>query len=228
LQEGRLNLSMLIVLDNYDSFVHNLARYMTIAGWDCRVFRNDKILVKDIADMAPAAIILSPGPCGPHDAGISVELIRALGPHVPILGVCLGHQCIGAAYGANVARAARPMHGKSSKIIHNGDPLFEGVPEIFEAGRYHSLIVEFSHPLTPTLAPMGRGSPAGAGEGDKNLPLRIIAQTKSNEIMAIKHEIHPVYGVQFHPESILTPQGMQIIKNFTALARAWNERKIAA
>lgn len=186
---------MLLVIDNYDSFVHNLARYCTLAGWDCRVARNDALGLEDIAAMNPQAIVLSPGPCTPKEAGICVEAVRAFGARIPILGVCLGHQCIGEAYGAATTRAPLPVHGRASAITHDGTGLFESLPSPMPAGRYHSLRV--------ALPESG--------------PLKITARAQ-DEIMAIAHETQPVYGVQFHPESVLTPHGQALIGNFTAIA----------
>jgi para-aminobenzoate synthetase component 2 len=197
---------MILVIDNYDSFVYNLARYCALAGWTHDVRRNDAISLDDIAAMQPEAIVISPGPCSPAEAGICVEMIKRLGPSIPILGVCLGHQCIGAAYGAAIPRAPVPMHGKASAITHDGTGIFETLPSPIMAGRYHSLCVELAEAS----------------------PLEVTGRGPENEIMALQHKEFPVYGVQFHPESVLTPQGLDIIKNFTALALRWNERKKAA
>jgi anthranilate synthase/aminodeoxychorismate synthase-like glutamine amidotransferase len=195
---------VILVIDNYDSFVYNLARHMELAGWSCTVARNDKITIQKIEAMKPEAIVISPGPCAPQQAGICTEAVRHFGPSVPILGVCLGHQCIGEAYGAKTILATKPVHGKASIIHHNSDALFADIPNPFKAGRYHSLAIDTNHSLA------------------------IIAQTAEGDIMAVKHESFPTYGVQFHPESVLTDHGMQIISNFTTLALAWNSRKIAA
>lgn len=196
---------MILVIDNYDSFVHNLARHMELAGWETHVVRNDKIVLTAVMAMKPEAIVISPGPRTPKEAGICLDLIRNFSD-IPILGICLGHQCIGEAYGLRVEQAGTPMHGRASMVTHNDDELFDGVPETFKAGRYHSLAIHNN----------------GAS------PLQILARTKEGEIMAVKHESFPVYGLQFHPESVLTPYGMQIIKNFSRLALAWNTRKLAA
>ncbi len=184
---------MILIIDNYDSFTYNLVQYIGEIRQDLQVFRNDKITVGEIEEIAPDHIVVSPGPCTPNEAGISNEVIARFGPEVPVLGVCLGHQCIGQVYGGRVVRADRLMHGKTSMIYHFSDPLFEGVESPFEATRYHSLIVERS-----------------------SLPdvLELIAETKEQEIMGLKHRELPVWGVQFHPESILTGCGKQIIRNF--------------
>lgn len=193
---------MILVIDNYDSFVYNLARYFERSGYKTHIIRNDAITVEEVAAMAPEAIVISPGPCSPKEAGISVELIRKLGPHTPILGVCLGHQCIGEAYGATIVQT-EPAHGKASAIHHAGLGIFEDVPQYFLAGRYHSLSVQPHKDLVAT---------AGA----------------DNIIMAMQHRTHPVFGVQFHPESVLTPCGAKIIENFMTIADNWNSHKAAA
>jgi anthranilate synthase/aminodeoxychorismate synthase-like glutamine amidotransferase len=197
---------MILVIDNYDSFVYNLARHMELAGWTCRVARNDQLTVPEIEALKPQAIVISPGPCTPREAGICIEAVRRLGHKIPTLGVCLGHQCIGEAYGAKILRAAKPVHGKASLMHHMGDSLFANLNNPFRAGRYHSLVMD-----------------AAAA-----LPLQVTARTAEGEIMAVKHETHPVYGVQFHPESILTENGMQLVSNFTTLALAWNSREMLA
>ncbi|MCC7305282.1 MAG: aminodeoxychorismate/anthranilate synthase component II [Alphaproteobacteria bacterium] len=194
---------MIVVIDNYDSFVHNLARHMELAGWDCAVFRNNEITTEEIAAMNPEGIVLSPGPYTPKKAGICMELIERLGPAVPMLGICLGHQCIGEAYGGKTVRAQKPMHGKAGVIAHQGVEIFAGLPKIFKGGRYHSLITKLPEYSV----------------------LDVTARSDQGEIMAIQHRTHPVYGLQFHPESILTKQGMEIIRNFTAIARKWNQRR---
>ncbi|MEP7002072.1 MAG: aminodeoxychorismate/anthranilate synthase component II [bacterium] len=192
---------MLLVIDNYDSFTYNLVQYLGELGAEIVVQRNDAITVQEIARMAPAAIVLSPGPCAPAQAGITVDVIRELGRTVPILGVCLGHQAIGEAYGGHVVRAARAVHGKTSRIDHDGRELFSGLPTPLDVGRYHSLIVERS-----------------------TLPesLRVVATSADdpNEIHALRHVTHPVWGVQFHPESVLTPHGKQLLRNFLDLVAA--------
>ena len=188
---------MLLVLDNYDSFTYNLVQYLQVLYADVTVYRNDAVSVDDVRDMVPDAIVISPGPCTPHEAGISVDLIRALGPTVPTLGVCLGHQSIGAAFGGQVVRAPVLMHGKTSPISHDSRRLFADLPNPFDATRYHSLIV--------------------AREG---LPddLDITAQSPDGLIMGMQHRTHPIYGVQFHPESILTTAGPALLRNFLRLA----------
>ncbi|MEE9500384.1 MAG: aminodeoxychorismate/anthranilate synthase component II [Candidatus Omnitrophota bacterium] len=184
---------MILVIDNYDSFTYNLVQYLGELGEEPLVFRNDGITPGKIKRMRPARIIISPGPGTPRDAGISSEVIREFSGRIPILGVCLGHQCIGEVFGGRVIRASRIMHGKTSMIHHNRKTIFKGVKNPFRATRYHSLIVERS-----------------------SLPkiLEIIAQTKQKEIMGMRHKKHPTYGVQFHPESILTSEGKKILKNF--------------
>ncbi len=183
---------MLIVIDNYDSFTYNLVQYLGELGEDVKVFRNDAITVEEIAAQQPDRLVISPGPGDPGDAGISKEVIRQLGPRIPLLGVCLGQQCIGEVFGGRVVRAPRLMHGKTSPIYHYGDALFQGIPSPFQATRYHSLIVE--DPLPPEL--------------------KIIAFTEEGEMMGLRHTQHPIVGVQFHPESILTTAGKQLLKNF--------------
>jgi len=184
---------MILVLDNYDSFTYNLVQYFGELGADLRVVRNDQITVAEIAQLAPERIVISPGPCSPSEAGISNEVIKTFGPRLPILGVCLGHQCIGEVYGGEVIRADRLMHGKTSPIIHRGEGVFKGLPSPFEATRYHSLIVK-----RETLPAV----------------LLITAETAEGEIMGLKHKEFPVHGVQFHPESILTTDGKQLLQNF--------------
>jgi anthranilate synthase/aminodeoxychorismate synthase-like glutamine amidotransferase len=187
---------MLLLLDNYDSFVYNLAQYFAELPCDIIVKRNDEISSGEIAALAPSHICISPGPCTPREAGISKEVILRFGEQTPVLGVCLGHQCIAEAYGGKIIRASRLVHGKSSVIRHHATSLFAGLPTHFEGGRYHSLTVE-----------------------PKSLPpcLEVIAQTDDGEIMALRHRQFPVYGLQFHPESILTPEGKKILANFLTL-----------
>jgi anthranilate synthase/aminodeoxychorismate synthase-like glutamine amidotransferase len=184
---------MLLVLDNYDSFTYNLVQYLGELGQDIRVFRNDRITLDEIEEMSPKHIVISPGPCTPREAGISLDLIRNFSDRIPILGVCLGHQAIGMAFGGEVVRNYRVMHGKTSMIHHDGRTIFEGLPNPFEATRYHSLVVK-----------------------KETLPevLEISAQTPEGEIMGLRHKTLPVEGVQFHPESILTCPGMDLLKNF--------------
>lgn len=189
---------MILLLDNYDSFVWNLARYVKELGREPVVRRNDAISLDEIAALAPSHIIISPGPCTPSEAGVSVEVVRRFGPRVPILGVCLGHQVIGAAYGGRVVRAMRPMHGKTSDITHDGTGLFAGLPNPFRATRYHSLAIERA-----------------------SLPadLLVSATAEDGEIMAVRHRVHPVVGTQFHPESVLTEGGHAIIERFLEFSR---------
>ncbi|MGI8908573.1 MAG: anthranilate synthase component II [Candidatus Sumerlaeaceae bacterium] len=189
---------MILVIDNYDSFTYNLVQYLGELGAEMQVIRNDKIDASGILAMGPSCIVISPGPCTPNEAGVSLDIIRLLGESIPVLGVCLGHQCIGQAYGGNVIRAPKVMHGKTSEIEHYGDALFAGLPNPFVATRYHSLIVE-----RDTL-------PAC---------LEITAQTNDGLIMGVRHKEHPVMGVQFHPESILTTEGKTILKNFLDLSQ---------
>ena len=183
---------MILVIDNYDSFTYNLVQLMGELGADLHVARNDQIGVDDVRAMRPTHIVISPGPGTPDDGGVSMDVIRALGPTTPILGVCLGQQCIGQVYGGRVVRAPRLMHGKASMIYHKNAPLFTGVPSPFEATRYHSLIVE--EPLPDSLV--------------------VTAFTETGEVMALRHKEHPVVGVQFHPESILTRFGSRMLQNF--------------
>ena len=194
---------MILVLDNYDSFTYNLVQYLGELGETIDVRRNDAISVDDIARLAPAAIVVSPGPCTPAEAGISVPLIQRWGKEIPVFGVCLGHQAIGEAYGGNVVRASRVMHGKISQIQHDGTDLFANVPSPLSVMRYHSLVID-----QPTLP--------------SSLVVTAVATDNRTEIHALKHREFPVWGVQFHPESILTQSGKQILKNFLALARDWS------
>jgi anthranilate synthase/aminodeoxychorismate synthase-like glutamine amidotransferase len=188
---------MIVVIDNYDSFTFNLVQYFQELGQDVHVHRNDCITVDEIIEMNPEAVVISPGPGGPKDAGISVEVIANLGHRIPILGVCLGHQAIGEAFGGQVVSAERLMHGKTSRVFSDGDSLFSGMEVPFEACRYHSLIVD-----RDTLPEC----------------LQITAYTDQDEIMGLRHKEQPVYGVQFHPESILTPEGKRILRNFLDMA----------
>jgi anthranilate synthase component 2 len=184
---------MILLIDNYDSFVYNLARYVRELGETPVVRRHDALTVDDILAAPPSHIIISPGPCSPAEAGISTELVSRAGPSIPILGVCLGHQCIGAAYGGEIVRAGRPMHGKTSRIHHRGTGLFTGLPSPFRATRYHSLVI------APASVPA---------------ELEVVATSEDGEIMAVQHSRHPVYGVQFHPESVLTEQGYRLVDHF--------------
>lgn len=184
---------MIVLLDNYDSFVHNLARYVRELGGEPRVLRNDAATVDDVVALAPTHVIVSPGPCTPAEAGISVDLIRRLGPTTPVLGVCLGHQAIGAAYGGRVVRAGQPMHGRTSAIEHDRTGVLRGLPSPFRATRYHSLVLERAS-LPPELL--------------------VNATSEDGEIMAVRHAEHPVHGVQFHPESILSEHGHALVRRF--------------
>jgi anthranilate synthase component 2 len=186
---------MLLVIDNYDSFTYNLVQYLGELGAEIVVRRNDAVTVAEVGALAPSGIVLSPGPCTPAEAGVTVDVIRAWGESIPILGVCLGHQAIGEAYGGKVVRAARAVHGKTSRITHDGTGLFEGLPSPLEVGRYHSLVVE------------RESLPA-------SLEVVATATDDPREIHALRHVTHPVWGVQFHPESVLTPNGKQLLRNF--------------
>ncbi len=183
---------MVVVIDNYDSFTYNLVQYLGELGADLVIFRNDEVTIEDIRAITPDHVVISPGPGNPDDGGISNEVLKEFGPSTPILGVCLGHQCIGQTYGGKVSRASRLMHGKTSSVYHNGKGLFFGVPNPFKATRYHSLIVE--EPLPDAL--------------------QVTAFTSDGEVMGINHKSYPTYGVQFHPESILTEHGKRILQNF--------------
>lgn len=187
---------MILVIDNYDSFTYNLVQYIGELGVELKVIRNDECTIEEIQAMKPAKILISPGPCTPLEAGISCSVIQHFAPNIPIFGVCLGHQCIGHVFGGKVVRAERLMHGKTSLIHHNGQGILKGMPNPFEATRYHSLLVE-----------------------RKSLPsdLRITAETEEGEIMGLQHVKFPLYGVQFHPESILTRDGKKIVRNFVAI-----------
>jgi len=187
---------MLLVIDNYDSFTYNLVQYFGELGATLLVKRNDEITLEEIAALNPERICISPGPCTPSEAGISSEVIRQFSPGRPILGVCLGHQCMGEVFGGDVVRADRLMHGKTSMIHHDGRGVFKGLSQPFEATRYHSLIVK-----RDTLPDS----------------LLITAETAENEIMGLRHREFPLHGVQFHPESILTVEGKQLLKNFLEL-----------
>ncbi|WP_092239683.1 aminodeoxychorismate/anthranilate synthase component II [Bradyrhizobium sp. Gha] len=188
---------MIAIIDNYDSFVFNIARYFHKLSEATEVIRNDAISISELVDLNPRAVVISPGPCTPNEAGISTAVVRDLSGRVPILGVCLGHQCIASAFGGRVARAHRPMHGRRSYVAHDGRGLFGGLPTPLEVGRYHSLIVELDQSC-----------------GQK---LIVTARSEEGEIMALTHRDYPTYGVQFHPESILTPQGHVLLTNFLRL-----------
>ncbi|MGC8862449.1 MAG: aminodeoxychorismate/anthranilate synthase component II [Armatimonadota bacterium] len=184
---------MILMIDNYDSFTYNLVQYLGEMGQQLKVFRNDRITIEEIERMAPDRIVISPGPCTPDEAGISVELIRHFAGKIPILGVCLGHQSIGQAFGGEIVRAPRLMHGKTSMIYHDGEGVFRGLPNPFEATRYHSLVIR-----------------------RETMPecLKITAETDQREVMGVRHKEFPVEGVQFHPESILTREGKKLLANF--------------
>jgi anthranilate synthase/aminodeoxychorismate synthase-like glutamine amidotransferase len=189
---------MICVIDNYDSFVYNLVQYAGQFGFDCTVFRNDAVTVDELVALQPEQVIISPGPGGPRDAGISVELIHQLGAQVPLFGVCLGHQCIGHAFGAKIVHAARPMHGKCSVLRHNGRGVFTGLPDPLEVTRYHSLVID------PSSLP------------DE---LEVTAWSETGEVMGVRHRSLLIEGVQFHPESLFTTHGLQIVGNALLSAR---------
>jgi len=195
---------MILVIDNYDSFAHNLARYVEQLGHAPTIYRNDAISTREIEQLAPRAILLSPGPCTPSESGICCDVVRQLGPKIPILGVCLGHQAIVAALGGNVVRAARPMHGRGSSIQHDQQGLFADLPTPMQVGRYHSLIAERA-----------------------TLPreLMVTATAEEETIMGVAHESWPTFGVQFHPESILTEHGYDLLANFLRIARLKASRR---
>jgi anthranilate synthase component II len=194
---------MILMLDNYDSFTYNLVQYLGELGEDVRVYRNDRISVDEVAALKPEAIVISPGPCTPNEAGISLELVRRLSPRIPTLGVCLGHQAIGQAFGGQVVRARDVMHGKTSLIHHRGVGVFAGLPSPFRATRYHSLIV--SRENLPAEFEITAWTQNEKGERD--------------EIMGLRHKTLPIEGVQFHPESILTEHGHDLLRNFLQNAR---------
>lgn len=190
---------MILVVDNYDSFVHNVARYLRELGARAQVARNDAVDTAALADDPPDAIVISPGPCTPDEAGASLDLVRHFSGKRPILGICLGHQCIGQVFGGRVVRARRPMHGEASNLHHDGCGLFEDLPAPLEVGRYHSLIVEIDEARSPLL---------------------VTARSEEGEIMALAHREHPTFGVQFHPESVLTKGGHRLLTNFLRHVRA--------
>lgn len=196
---------MITVIDNYDSFTYNLVQYLAVLGAEIKVFRNDKVSVVEIESMQPMAIVISPGPCTPREAGISVDLVKKLSGTIPILGVCLGHQAIAEAFGAEITRAAQIMHGKTSMIEFCDSPLYTGIKSPALVGRYHSLIVR-----------------------KDSLPPELVADASSEdeEIMGLRHKKHPTHGVQFHPESILTPCGKKLLKNFLRIVEKNREHPL--
>jgi anthranilate synthase/aminodeoxychorismate synthase-like glutamine amidotransferase len=189
---------MILMIDNYDSFTYNLVHYLGELGEKVLVFRNDKLTLEEVGKLNPDMVVVSPGPCTPKEAGISVDLIKEFAGRIPILGVCLGHQSIGYAFGANIVRAKRLLHGKTSQIHHDGKGIYEGIPNPFEATRYHSLLIE-----------------------KESLPdkLEVTAWTDEGEIMGVRHKEYLIEGVQFHPESILTKHGKDLLRNFIKIAR---------
>ena len=195
---------MILVVDNYDSFTYNLVQYLGEMGEDIEVYRNDKISLADIEEMSPKSILISPGSGCPDDAGISKAVIEQFAGKIPILGVCLGRQSIAEVYGARVVRSDKIMHGKVSPIHHDGKDIFKGLSSPFDATRYHSLVVE---------------------SGTVEYPLELIAWTEDDEIMGIRHKELPVWGVQFHPESILTFEGMKLLRNFVEMSKIWISKK---
>ncbi len=196
---------MITVIDNYDSFTYNLVQYLAVLGAEIKVFRNDRVSVVEIESMQPMAIVISPGPCTPREAGISVDLVKKLSGTVPILGVCLGHQAIAEAFGAEITRAGQIMHGKTSMIEFCDSPLYAGIKSPALVGRYHSLVVR-----------------------KDSLPPELVADASSEdeEIMGLRHKKHPTHGVQFHPESILTPCGKRLLKNFLRIVEKNRERPL--
>jgi anthranilate synthase component II len=191
---------MILVIDNYDSFTYNLVQLLATLGADVIVRRNDQVSVHDIGALHPSGIVVSPGPCGPDEAGVSVEAVRRFGASTPILGVCLGHQAIGAAFGGRVVRAKEPVHGKVSRIAHSSEHLFRGIPAPVDMVRYHSLVLE------PESLPA-------------ELEVTAWTEGREGEIQAIRHRGHPVHGVQFHPESVASPHGARLVANFLELTR---------
>lgn len=194
---------MIVIIDNYDSFVFTVARYFAELGVETQVVRNDAISSMEVERLEPEAIVLSPGPCGPREAGQSMNIIESLSGKIPILGICLGHQCIGEVFGGEVVRAKEPMHGRSSAIDHDGSGIFKGLPSPFRAGRYHSLIVKSI---------------------ENSSDLRVTARSEIGEVMGLAHASHPTYGVQFHPESVLTEYGHAMLGNFLRLSRQFSIR----
>lgn len=191
---------MILVIDNYDSFVHNVARHLVVLDQSVEVVRNDAITVGEVWERRPKAVVVSPGPCSPEEAGVSCAIFTELSGRIPLLGVCLGHQCLGAAFGGRTERARHPLHGEATPIRHTGTDLFTGLPDPLPVGRYHSLIVAETPAMRETL--------------------RVTASSPEGEIMALCHRDHPTWGVQFHPESILTPNGLALFANFISLADA--------
>ena len=198
---------MLLIIDNYDSFTYNLVQYFGELGAEPVVKRNDEISIAEIEALKPEAVVISPGPCTPKEAGISNEVILKIGPHLPVLGVCLGHQCIGYVYGGAVVRAGRLMHGKTSPILHDGTGVFANLPSPFEATRYHSLLID--PPTVPDV-------------------LLVNAYTAEKEIMGVRHREYPIHGVQFHPESILTRHGKDLLANFLRMVAEFHAKRRAA
>ena len=193
---------MYLVIDNYDSFVHNLTRYFVMTGVKCRVVRNDAISLEQIRTLKPKAIILSPGPCTPKEAGICIGAVKAFCKNTPILGICLGHQAIGEAYGCKTSKAKEPLHGIATPISHDQKGIFKDIKTPMSVGRYHSLIVK---------------------DPEKH-SLEVTSRAENGEVMAIQHTIDPVYGLQFHPESILTPKGLKLIENFKQIVQTYHEK----
>lgn len=198
---------MLLIIDNYDSFTYNLVQYFGELGAEPVVKRNDEITLAEIEALQPEAIVISPGPCTPKEAGISNEVIARIGPKLPLLGVCLGHQCIGHVYGGAIVRAGRLMHGKTSPMLHDATGVFAGLPSPFEATRYHSLLID--PPTVPEI-------------------LIVNAHTAEGEIMGVRHRDYPIHGVQFHPESILTRHGKDLLKNFLRITTDFHAQSKAA
>jgi para-aminobenzoate synthetase component 2 len=198
---------VILVIDNYDSFVANVARHFRMLGAETELVRNDRLGIADIEALAPRAIVISPGPCTPAEAGISNAAIARFSGQIPILGVCLGHQCMGAVWGARVTRARTPMHGRASLVTHDGTGIFAGLPSPLRVGRYHSLVVEIDRP--------------------EESPLVVTARSEDGEIMGLAHRSHPTWGVQFHPESVLTEGGLTMFANFLRLAADWQARTAA-
>ncbi len=192
---------MIVVVDNYDSFTYNLVQYLGELGAEVEVYRNDAVTVQEIASRGPEAVVISPGPCTPREAGVSNDVLRHLSARVPVLGVCLGHQCIGHVFGGRVVLAPREVHGKTSEVWHDGRTVFAGLPNPFRATRYHSLVVD-PHSLPPEL--------------------EVSARTPDGLVMGLRHRRRPVEGVQFHPESVLTECGKDLLRNFLRLVRAWH------